>query len=312
MLTWTAHEHDVRGIAFSPDGARLVTHAGGDPFARVWDTGTRAEVAAFRTPGVPSSTFRPSPAAVAFSRCGRYLAVGGAMFDGTGSRVLVHELATGQPLAARFPCRTGVMDAAFTPGDPPGLVVADGNRLLHFGNILTAMPAPDPVRHGRGPDRKTPKCSRLVYSADGTLLATNGKPKAVVWDGATLKPRFVRDHPKGPQNGPAAFDPAGTVLAVAHGTKVDLWRFAEPGAAAVELAGHKLPVWAVGFLPGGRTVQTASSDGTVRTWDAATGKEQTRYDFGIGKLYCAAFAPDGLTCAAGGANGQVVVWDVDT
>jgi WD40 repeat protein len=49
----------------------------------------------------------------------------------------------------------------------------------------------------------------------------------------------------------------------------------------------------------------------VRTWDAATGKERTRYEFGIGKLYCAAFAPDGLTCAAGGDNGQVVLWDAE-
>ena len=71
------------------------------------------------------------------------------------------------------------------------------------------------------------------------------------------------------------------------------------------------PVWAVGFLHEGRTVQTASSDGTVRLWEAATGTERHRYDFGIGKVYSACFAPDGLTCAAGGESGQVVIWDVD-
>jgi WD40 repeat protein len=133
----------------------------------------------------------------------------------------------------------------------------------------------------------------------------------VIWDARTLKPLFAREHPRGPQNGPATFDPTGEVLGVAHGTKVDLWRFRDAGAPAVELSGHKYAVWAVGFLDGGRVVQTASSDGTVRTWDAVTGKERTRYDFGIGKLYCAAFAPDGLTCAAGGDNGRVVLWDAE-
>jgi hypothetical protein len=28
-------------------------------------------------------------------------------------------------------------------------------------------------------------------------------------------------------------------------------------------------------------------------------------------LYSVAFAPDGLTCAAGSENGKVILWDVD-
>jgi WD40 repeat protein len=168
-----------------------------------------------------------------------------------------------------------------------------------------------PRVYGRGPDRASPRCSRVFLSGDGKLVATNGKYRAVVWDAETLKGLHARAHPRGPQNGPAAFDPAGEVLAVAHGTKVDLWPFADPEAEMIELAGHKLPVWAVGFLRDGQTVQTASSDGTVRLWDRATGTERSRYDFGIGKIYAADFAPDGLTCAAGGEQGRIVIWDVE-
>jgi WD40 repeat protein len=29
-------------------------------------------------------------------------------------------------------------------------------------------------------------------------------------------------------------------------------------------------------------------------------------------LHAVCFAPDGLTCAVGGADGKVIVWDVDT
>lgn len=310
MIAWQAHKGTVRGLAFAPCGTRLVTFADGDKCARLWDTGTRAEVAQFPLPKDAATHLEPLLSAVAFSACGRYLAMGVSLFGGNGPRACVFEVKSKKLVAPMLRSRHGVVDVALLPGDPPQLLATDCNRLLHFANAL-APEDTQPEIHGRGPDRKTPKASRLALAPNGELFATNGKPKAVVWNARTLKPLFVREHPKGPQNGPAAFDPTGEVLAVAHGTKVDLWRFRNSPAPAVQLSGHKYAVWAVGFLDGGSVVQTASSDGTVRTWDSVTGKERTRYDFGIGKLYCAAFAPDGLTCAAGGDNGQVVLWDAE-
>ena len=44
--------------------------------------------------------------------------------------------------------------------------------------------------------------------------------------------------------------------------------------------------------------------------DVATGEALARYDAGAGPLSGVAFAPDGLTCAVGGAGGVVVVFDV--
>ncbi|MBY0459610.1 MAG: hypothetical protein K2V38_20010 [Gemmataceae bacterium] len=52
------------------------------------------------------------------------------------------------------------------------------------------------------------------------------------------------------------------------------------------------------------------ADGRVYLWDVETGEPLGAYDF-IRGARVVAFAPDGLTCAAGGDNGQVVVWDVD-
>jgi WD40 repeat protein len=76
-------------------------------------------------------------------------------------------------------------------------------------------------------------------------------------------------------------------------------------------SGRAAPVWAVNWTADGNSLLTAGNDGCVRLWDAGTGAERKVYDWGIGKLYCAAFSPDGLTCAACSAKGQVVVWDVD-
>ncbi len=35
------------------------------------------------------------------------------------------------------------------------------------------------------------------------------------------------------------------------------------------------------------------------------------FDWKIGKVRSLAFAPDGMTCAAGGSTGRVVLWDVE-
>jgi WD40 repeat protein len=316
VITWKAHEKTVLGMAYSPDGTRLATFERGSDLVRVWDPAERAEVASFRVPNVEADPAAdPEATCVAFSQCGKYLAVGGAVtlgsgLVGDGPIVRVWELATGNVVAPALTPPDTPTELAFTPGDPPGLLVPVNGRLCHFANALDGGENVAPKVHNRSPDRKSPLASRVALSPDLKWFATNGRPRAVVRDAKTMKPQYLREHPRGPQHGPIAFGPNGDVAAVAHGTKVDLWRFADPGAKVVELAGHKLPVWAVAYLPDG-TVQTASSDGTVRVWDPVTGAERKRYDFGIGKLYCAAFSPDGLTCAAGGENGQVVVWDIE-
>jgi WD40 repeat protein len=139
-------------------------------------------------------------------------------------------------------------------------------------------------------------------------VASVGKLRAVVWDAAG-GPVAYRNHPKSPQNGPGAFRPHRSVLAVGHGTVVDLWDFAS--GAELVLKGHKRPVWAVGFSPDGGTAYTAASDGAVIAWDADSGAVRERFDYGTGKLYSAAVSPDGLTLALGGDDGRVTVVDLD-
>ena len=51
-------------------------------------------------------------------------------------------------------------------------------------------------------------------------------------------------------------------------------------------------------------------DGLIHLWDNESRARLTTFDWRIGDVRCVAFAPDGLTAAAGGLDG-VVVWDVD-
>jgi WD40 repeat protein/Tfp pilus assembly protein PilF len=76
------------------------------------------------------------------------------------------------------------------------------------------------------------------------------------------------------------------------------------------LSGHLDSVVGVAFSPNSERLATASSDETVRIWALATGKEvrQLKRDKGI---VCVTYSPNGQYIAAGGLNGDLVMWDAN-
>lgn len=87
----------------------------------------------------------------------------------------------------------------------------------------------------------------------------------------------------------------------------------EPEAAVIELTGHSGLVVALAYSPDGRTLASASADGTARLWDLATGKLTATLQSPAARAYCVAFAPDGKSLAVGygGPVGLVQVWGMD-
>src|ERR1700729_1146164 len=79
---------------------------------------------------------------------------------------------------------------------------------------------------------------------------------------------MVRMH-FGPNNG-IAFSPDGTLLAVCSAHRVEIIG-ARDGRVLRLIRGHAGTVADVAFSPDGRRIATASSDGTARVWDAASG-----------------------------------------
>ncbi|MBA4067278.1 MAG: hypothetical protein C0501_26935 [Isosphaera sp.] len=161
----------------------------------------------------------------------------------------------------------------------------------------------------------------VAFSPDGKLLATAGRnPKAdrgevKVWEVATR--REVATIEAGETDIRAvAFSPDGQALVYAGGGRSDelvTWDLAKK-QARMPFLGHKGTVTSVGWSADGKVLVSSGADGTVRVWNAASGKElrsllQT-------DLSGVAVAADGRTAAATASGrrefGMTKVFDLTT
>ena len=283
-------------LAYSPRGRLLAS--GGDLGACVWDLEKRRLVRRIGTKGQVSS--------VAFAADGRLAIASGEagtaqvrVFKPESGR-LVREVVGG--------CKTEC--ALFTP---------DGQTLVGGGHDHARGPGGsrdvcDVLRWNLATGRRRrplvgheQEINFLAISPDGRLLASGADDHtARLWDLASRESLATFKHRAHLQW--VAFSPNGHTLATAAGKTVFLWD-ARTHRKIRSLTGHAKSVTGVAFLSDVRLL-TCGTDGTVRLWDSEEG-ELACHDWEIGAVNNVAVAPDGLTAAAGAAQGDIVVWDLE-
>jgi WD40 repeat protein len=88
-------------------------------------------------------------------------------------------------------------------------------------------------------------------------------------------------------------------------TYVRIWRLDDDSFVQIETG----VVNALSFGSDGSVLATGANDGSLRLWDARTGRELASERRNLGQVEDVAFSPDGTTIATSSTDGTVRLWD---
>jgi WD40 repeat protein/tRNA A-37 threonylcarbamoyl transferase component Bud32 len=279
-------------VAFSPDGRRLASRAGGREVT-LWDVATGRPEQQIRAPGEIAKG-----ANLAFSRDGRWLVSGCR-----GDRPLVWDVGAGRP-AAWGPAVADTRCCAVSP-DGALLATADERNDIVLWEAGTG-------REVRRLERAKGEVTSLAFRPRHRRLASCGADGAVrLWDTDTGKEVRLYGGRDGHLRAVncVTFSPDGRRMATASDDlTVRVWDV-DRAQRVFTLEGHDGPVYCVAFSPDGRRLASASHDGTVKLWDAGSGKELLTLTGHDGVATGLAFSPDGRLLASCSSDGRVRLWD---
>ncbi|HEY5934134.1 MAG TPA: hypothetical protein VIU61_05860, partial [Kofleriaceae bacterium] len=275
IATMRGHQSDVTEVAFSHDGARIVS-ASADGSARIWDTATGEALSVL--PGleaVANATFSDNDAQLVLA-AGRSTEVWDASAD-----LHVRSLDLGQYL----------MSIALAEGR----VAACGSE----GRVTIWRDSERAIWDTTHP------CVAVALSPTGATLATAGADGTTrLWHAGTGEPIATLVSNKTGVQGVAFAPDERRLLSGDNDRVARVWDLTT-GTVERTLAGHTDQMTSVAWSPDGTLLATCNRDETVRVWDRS-GSDTRVLNLG-GRCYSVAFDGDGSRLLAAGRD-SVRIW----
>ena len=310
----------VNALIFSPDG-KLIAARSGDRATYILEADTGKEILQIKPPQPKGKNgviinfgggFGGNAGGMAFARDSKSIVTAEVAFNmqKMTTHLLFTDLATGKEIRKLEITGRGFDPIAYSPkgkllayavGNDVHLLEADTAKELH----KVTVPSP---------------CDGIVFAPDGKTLAAKGADQIIrLIDTDTGKIGHSLGSAAPPLKGNGnvvifrgfggteardfAFSQDGKTLAAGAGPTVRFFTVAT-GQEQALTGGHRGAVAAVVLSADGKTLVSRGVDGSIRRWDAKTGKELGQIATPPGTID-AAFAPDGKTVAIATANGGV-------
>jgi len=323
----TGHGSLLDGIAFAPNGRRLVT-CSDDGTARVWDIAGDPQVVLRGHDGPVLSCAFVSPDRVMTGGSDKSArvwdvsslrpvrhAVGGAASVGEGGRVIALADKTGS---------TRVLDAVsgaeLASFRRPAVDDIDNLRVDERGRTLAVNPTIDDdttiwsVHDGRR--IAALKGRTLALSQDGNHALVDRYDRGTLLD---LDDPNVEVPVKWGVSSPvtAMFSPDGKVVITLDGDASTASGYTPPRVwdtrtgALLRTLGHEQRAYAGAFTPDGRYFATGGEAGVIRIWAVQTGRQVAQLPNRLDRVLALAYDRTGTSLVAAVRGNHAFVWDVD-